>query len=596
MSPPLPPPPAGTGPWIPPVGPSPRPRRESWVTPIVLIGLALAVIVGAVLYAGRTPQAQHVTAVTPFLPTDGHVEILHAGDGSILTYEWAELAGARFLTSGPIEFLSLTVDFETVTSQIWYRTTIRPYRGGAERSFGQELLLSPDDKGLSLYAIAGPRSVLYDDPLLVLPQNLAAGAVWQDSGNARIVRQGALTVVQYTYRAEAAAAPDAGDGCLQVDGTEVLGGQTRTTQSTWCPGQGLVTDGGATARDGFPATADPRTDVRLDGAPSWAGVGGWRARSPELAHGISVAPPMAPNHASTSTFVMADSVSGDLVGFVNSGTLNPAWRAHPGGRILALGQFGTVAVAATSGRELVAYDQYGQYLWRAPTSDLVQTQLVRLDADRLISVSLDGTVSARAIRTGALAWQHKMPVEIRVTPVSDGSMAIVIDNAGRMVALDAADGDLVWTRQLNGAADNATVSEGVVGVSLTLGEWLEGYALDSGDPKWRRYQRESARALYSVSGGLVVATDVGFTKVTTAGGEAWHVTKALEASAVAPGNTLLLGATTSALFVVDLEGKQVSEWPISVNPNASDVWIVPGHSKFLALDSLGWMLFVEAPE
>lgn len=544
------------------------------------------------LAAGQPPQVQHVTAATPYLPPDGHLEILDAGAAGVITYEWAELSGARFLTSGPLEFLTLKLDLDTITKRTWYRATIRPYRAGAERRWGHEYLYSPDDKGLQLYAIAGPRFVLYDDPVLVLPQNLAAGAEWQDSGTARIARDNKIAEVPYTYQGKAEAAADIGTGCLRVEATEVLGGDTRTTRTTWCPGRAIVTDADAKARDGF-GDHSPNADARIVAPTPWSDVTGWKATKPELGNSVSVSSRHPPRFANGSAFTLADSLSGDLVGFVKGPTyLNARWRAHPGGQILATGQFGDVAVVATSKRELVAYDTYGQFLWRQPTNDLVQTDIVRLTADRLITASLDGTITAHDIRTGNVEWTAKLPVEIRVPPVSDGSTVIVVDNAGRMVALGADDGQQLWTRTLTDAADHLTVSGGTVGVILSLGELVEAYSLESGDPQWQVYQRDSPDALHPTTGGFVVVTGVGIRKLTTAGDVAWRGTKDYTSSAAVPGTGWLLVATDTDVDVIDSDGRQLATWPIVTNPAASDLWLVPGYSEFLVMGSIGEMLLV----
>lgn len=560
---------------------------------MLLIGAALALIVGAVVYAGRTPHSVPATAATPYVPPDGHVEILHAGTSGVATYEWAELSGARFLTSGPIEFQSLNLDIQTIQSRTWYRATVRPYKSATPRIWGQELLLSPDDNGFHLFAIGGPQTILYDDPLLVLPQNLTAGAKWQDSGTARIVRNGAIVSVPYTYKAAAAAASDQGSGCLVIDATEVLGGVTGKARTTWCPGRGVVAEGDAKARTDFPTDADPAADIRLAAPDDWQGVSGWQHTEPQLANAVSIQPLLEPGWINSSTFAVSDSISGDMVGFVlGPKYLYPRWRAHPGGKILAQGQFGDIVVVATSRRQLVAYDQYGQYLWRAPTSDVIQTPIVRLDAGNLLTASLDGTVRAHDIRTGHVVWTYKSPVEIRVRPVSDGSTAVVVDNTGNMVALAAKDGSELWTRSLPGAVQSIALSGGVVGVVPTQGARVEGYDLGSGSPQWQILQRDPVQALHPLAGGFAVTTNSGVRCVTAAGTVTWFHQLQAHSSTSTPGASMLIVGTKTTVLVLSADGKTLGEWPIPLDPTTRYRWLVPGYSQILVLESLGRMSLI----
>ncbi|MCH7585131.1 MAG: PQQ-binding-like beta-propeller repeat protein [Acidobacteria bacterium] len=148
--------------------------------------------------------------------------------------------------------------------------------------------------------------------------------------------------------------------------------------------------------------------------------------------------------------------------------------------------------------------------------------VVQFTADRRDGIySLD-------LRTGVQRWRYQTELDVNSVAVS-GGVVIGVGDEGRIWALSARDGTLLWSDDLE---------VGVLGDPLILGDMViigdgdgvvTAYDLDSGDQLW--LDREP-RLVGAIRGGasadgehIYVATDLGeVASINTAGQRAWKIT------------------------------------------------------------------------
>jgi len=231
---------------------------------------------------------------------------------------------------------------------------------------------------------------------------------------------------------------------------------------------------------------------------------------------------------------------------------------------------------AASGRAFVldpagnvtAVSLSGGTAWRtsvrpADVDEPTTTGGVATDGSRVYAATAYGKLVALDADSGGVVWDAKLPEPARGAPTVADGRVFVVTQANNVVALSAGDGAEAWTWRgvpeignlLSSA--NPAVSAGIVVVPFTSGELV---ALDakSGKPVWNDTLARASRN-FAVSGlatiaaspviadGTVYATGVGSRTVALnlkSGARLWDVPFGSAHTPVAAGN---------ALFLVDLD-------------------------------------------
>lgn len=197
------------------------------------------------------------------------------------------------------------------------------------------------------------------------------------------------------------------------------------------------------------------------------------------------------------------------------------------------------------------------------------------DGERAIAASADGKVYAFN-SDGRLLWQNDLGVPLYAPPVACGSNTVVCDREGRVIALAAADGGIVW--QKRDAAYTVEAAPCVHGGDVYLGAW---------DSHLYRYRAEDGALMWKVRGAgsavkpapqyyspadcpVVVVEDKLYAADRAYFLGRWDApTGVLEqtwenVAAIAPagdGRALYLRKTTGALSKVDLLGNELWSTP-----------------------------------
>lgn len=480
--------------FAPPSGsPVAAPRRRSpWPSRIVLALVALALAATGFLGfqpAGRAPASAAYT----LLGADGHRELL-SNPGTpqqVATLEWAHLAGATGVSAGPWQFMREPLPVEEAVKTFWIRTSTTTLVANSPKRTRTEVLRAVTPDGITTAVERDDRYTLAFDPMrLDLPSDIAAGHSWTSTGKLSITQakeDGA--VVPYTYKARAQADP-AGAGCLKVTGTFQFGTSSdHVREQVWCPGRGIVADEqdgvrlAATAS--FPSGVDPRVGLKVRAAGPPARVSdSWTLSTPKVDFPGATAPIVEglPGFVGSS-FLVHNAVGQGVTALSRrDGVIAIAWRTHPGGELTQLAGFGDIAVAATANRTLVAYDSQGQWLWQADLPDVVTGSLLRL-GDLVVAVSVDGTVGAYDLVSGAKAWEYSLPTQIEQPALIVGDGVVVLDASGTFVRLDA-QGRVRWRTQApDGTEGFAMNDQGGIAFG---GSWIWGISAPSGNQLWRQ--------------------------------------------------------------------------------------------------------------
>lgn len=155
---------------------------------------------------------------------------------------------------------------------------------------------------------------------------------------------------------------------------------------------------------------------------------------------------------------------------------------------------GDTLFANFEGDELVALSaDASDELWRFPDDDREEDDDVDLDgiygevatADQIVIVGgYDGSLYALDASDGSIVWSDEVngPI-IGGAAIADG-LAVVGSDDGEVRAYELATGDLVWARDLDGRVwARPVIDEGVVYIGTLAGE-LFALDLEDGRPRW----------------------------------------------------------------------------------------------------------------
>lgn len=561
-----------------------------------------ALIVVSVLVTGAFAVADNPTtpvvggAAASYVPPEGYMEwsvarspdspdIRRVSEHSRSTGFSEVLALPETQAAHALE--ALTTDVRT--TQFWRETT-HVLDGDDQRPLTD--LYAITDDGVALVAgYGGTLGWVYNPPIVQLPPDVAPGVSWSGTGEAM-----PFGIVTYAHEAAALAATrpelvlNAQDrgidvaSCVQIDGVTQLfdeeGALAITLESSelWCQGHGRLATvnviGGVETT--YLATTPRAETVGVNASPKaagWADPSTWVTSDVALtlsdeffgAKPLSVGLADSPRTTASGLVITANTNTADIVALTPQGTeLVRAWYAHPGGDIVTFATVGDVTVVSTGLRRLVAYDGKGHRLWQHEVAELITAPPTPGDDGRVVTVGLDGTVTTFDAVTGAVRWTRSVSADVDQSAVLAKNRVIVIDRAGAMTAFNAGTGDVEWKVETEPAAGLRAFDDLVV-VAGDDG-WLRAFALSNGDTGHSTRYRGALRALLSVDGHIVLATDEAVLALDVASARELWRRDGID-TGISDGTTLIgfRGATAVAL---DGAGGMLATWDVP----ASQLW------------------------
>ncbi len=515
--------------------------------------LAVALVLGSV-QATRDTTATAVSGAAAYLPEDGYRSVTRNGS-SVTVTENARLPSgvAAFSMPGKVssQVMEHHTDLFTENVAMWRQTTTF-YGGEQSQATG---LMALTEAGIVQLAYSSEQlALVFDPPLLVIPNNPHDGQAWTGEGDAAgglidylatttIARKGECwaTTSSLAFKVHATGAPMGS-----------IPGRSRI-----CPGRGLLVGEPAEKPDladtGTQRTAAASELVELSRATELH----LTSRSPigELAMD-AVRLDIAPVSTGDGRLVLADSNTGDLLSSRRDGKqLTVGWRAHPGGTVTSLVAVGDVIVAGTSERDLCAYRADGAWLWCRQLGDLVDRPGVALDRRSVAVLGQDGVLRAIDVLDGMQRWRVR-GVDTVLDPVRVGGRIVVAERDGTLRAWDSHTGKESWT------ADSADVPD----LLTTSGEEIlvAGRLVTRYDTRGERRSQHVVRV--GVNGGAMVGAVTvitgsdGTRAYDRSGDQLWTAPR--WRTVVTDGTGLLAVQESTALLVDPRTGRTLQRWAL----------------------------------
>ena len=534
---------------------------------ILIVAVVVALMV-VPMVVGRPDDGHRASAAMTYVPASGTRVVLQGSDGVDQVDEYYTTVGISITQSGPAAVgYAGTGGLEEFSTTTWVRVTSVTADAQARISDRTTQFYAATASGLELRVAAWTdRFLAFRPGLLVLPSDVRDGQTWTVAGIAT-VGTGSTPSGELPYAAEFTAT--AGDpGCVAVAMSLSVGSgddpTTTTSSTTWCAGRGMTS-----------GSDDTRTLTAVARAPLWQRLG--RAvptqasttgpRGGPTRQDMNGLPPMAitprlpPVVLPGPMLVYANNVGGDLIarGW-SDGTSNARWAAHPGGAITGLIAIGRVVVAATTERTLVAYGDQGEFLWQATLSDAGQVPLASLVGvgSLVVVATLDGEVRAYEAETGSLAWEQRLPNEVRLPMQVTDAGVTVLDQAGNLRTY-AADGTVVHDLSVDPPESFAVAGDLSV-VASRMDGIVRAYRLADNALAWRSPVAGARNAIRPVGDLAVIQRGDDLTALRTADGTlAW--TRPMRVTTSAVRGTTLLVTDRTTLYQLDTSGATVGSWP-----------------------------------
>lgn len=526
----------------------------------------MALLVASTAITGSAAQAS--TGAAALVPADSHRVIYAAPGHTELRYsEWSQVGATGMIQTSLMGFANwankTAVDLFH-TQYVRQRTMAAGADGESTAMYDNMWTLEADglraDIEVSMSAAAFSVSLLVPGRL-DLPANVKPGDTWTSQGTSYDWSNDASAFVPSPFEASfTAAAPAdpllAAQGCISVAMTQTSANSTRT----WCPGLGVVTFTDATGEwaltpDAPPAQVDQPTPF------DWAAASQLSFTSYDLTNGPSLYSVSPPGLVQGGT-VMAQKYTSDVYGIDLTGDAPQiSWNTRPGGTPTAAATLGGITLVANTDRQLVAYAADGRWLWQTTTSDIVVAPPVRMGG-RAIVASLDGSVAAVDLATGATVWTTGLGAAIRVSPVVAGDAILISNQSGGLVCLNA-DGKQSWVADA-GTARSMAVSPGpdpVVVFESTDRVVLCAYSMDDGHEVWHNRIYHDARDMIGLDRVVVVRDNDATLGVDWATGAVLWQYSAERTIAGAGGGSAVLLVGQSDFVLLDANGNQEQAWP-----------------------------------
>lgn len=546
-------------------------------------------LVSATLLTGRPPTGEEHRAAG-LLGTEGsRTRLVNAGDHRMVLAEWSRGLGMQVFESGPESYVMASPDLEELNRTDWARLSL-VWVGEAGAVLDRtDTLFAVTSAGVETRVQAsGDRFRSYRPAELALPASVSAGATWHSAGTV-VDGTGLTPADSRPYRLEASATDSPNPSgapahCLDVTYHEVVGTTEETTQTiTWCPGAGVA--GLSTTQGRFvPAAVAPAWSA---GSPAtaasatWGDPASWTSADVDFARKppMFLTPRTPPGLLPGARVVFANEAGRDLVAVdADDPSPNAAWRAHPGGDITTMATFGSITMAATTTRRLVAYGSDGQFRWETALPEVSQVALTALD-DRTAAVAcVDGTVLLVDIPSGQVSGTFATSGEYRVDPVPAGDRLYLIDQGGRLAALGPG-AEPAWEADAQPAQLLAADARHVV-IADSGDNNVSAFSAADGRPLWTRTVPFSKRAL-AVQGDLVlIRSNASIIALNSDTGEpAWTAPHTTYQWLPGPTQTVLV--ESGRLVVLDANGTIVRTIPSQLRTlDSGTVWVSRGNGRF----------------
>lgn len=573
-----------------------QPGQRRPYGPALWAGLVVVVLLVCTATLGRATTVT-TTGGSGWLPADGYRQRFAGPDG-VETTEWAVDQAISMIGSGPAPFvnwLALTkVDWgHTVLARL---STVRVAPDGQPAGRSDDLFsLGSDGVRAEVESGFDGTARIYVPGRLDLPDTLAAGRSWSSEGTVLVI-DAAGNRTPLGYRADYSAVPAdkslLARACVVVTMREQVGSdQPSTTERTWCRHAGFA--GWATAEGRWQATEPAPAAVTPDVGFDWATADRLDftpRRINVIGAGTTLVTAVSPpGILPDGTAVFANKLNGDVIALRTSVDPPPSvWRSRPGVRNSAAATFGTTTVAVSVNRHLVAYGPDGSWLWDAPLADLSIVTPVRLD-DLVVVATLDGTVTAYDLATGAQRWQQNVGSEVRVAPRVAGRRVLVVDQAGGLSCFDAA-GALVWAKSV-GRVEEFGVTTGadpVVVLPNSDGPRVTGLSLADGRELWRPRHALATKGVIALGDVVVLRAEdesIGIDPAT--GQRLWSWQGARTYAGIGGGERILL-LTSHSVVLLDAHGALVAEWPLEIgDASDSSTWLTAAQGRVLVYGPKG---------
>jgi outer membrane protein assembly factor BamB len=607
-------------------GPAPRARRRLRALPVgIVVGAAAISTVGIAWATGLPPL--RTTSTTRFLPADGSVTrealVNDAGPGVIVS-EHARQRGAQALVTLPSTYAvavitaAETLDIPIEQISVW-RVTSRLVRDGVAADPTTAIYLDSAAGIHHVGAYGGSFPTVYDPPLLTMPADPEVGTTWSGVGDGL-----PGSILTYDSNGEVTAVDD---DCVTIEVSlrlDLDGALLSRADSTeqWCSGSASVS---ATATYTFESTSEDIT-LRLDDTaelpsvvgdpaaapddpPSTSAVDTWGLRDvsrqlvddffgpQDIGGTVGAIPAALPDGRLLVPYSSGD----DVVSYASGGAgLVEQWRAHPGDGVLTLAGVGDLIVTTTTGRRVVAHDAAGVQRWAGRTDDLVLAPAIGTPAGSAVTVGLDGAVTAWDAPTGQTLWVADLVTDADLPAVvvdrleGDPALDHVVlatDRSGTLIALDPADGSVLWE-----TSDTPldVLAPGPDGSVIAVSDDGRVSLLDAttGDRRWRSRIGGFASSAHVIDDLTIVAGDRELVAFDGEGGRVWSSSAVDQAVTVGDTIVALRGETLTAL---DADGEVIETWDIDsdevgtthrLTVGAQGVWIVGSTSSIRLLGAV----------
>jgi outer membrane protein assembly factor BamB len=571
----------------------PGPRRP--FGPALWAGLVVVSLLLLTSILGR-PVGVPTTGGAGWLPADGH-RARFAGTAGVQASEWA-IDKDMELFDGPVSFFRWLVytKVDRRSTQLARLSTVQLAADG--KAIGRsDNLFSIGDGGVRAEVVGGFDAGfrVYLPGRLDLPDGLAAGRSWMSEGTV-LSFDAAGRKVPAGYRAVYSAVATTSPAlrtraCVEVTMVEQIGEVTLApTVRTWCRHTGLSAHADASGEweETGPAASTASADTPFDWATADQLTFTPRKINGDVAAGNTVVDPVAaPGFLPDGTVVFASTVVPDVLALQADTDPPPiAWRTRPGVKNTAVATFGTTTVVAGAQRQLVAYGPAGEWLWEARLPDLAIVTPARL-GDTVVVATLDGSVTAFELASGATSWRQHVASEVRTAPVVAGDRVLVVDQSGTLTCFDAS-GAPQWNVDA-GPVEKFAVSTGpvpVVVVPNSDGPRVAGYSLADGSTLWHLRQFVDAHDVVALDGVVVLRDNdetIGIDPAT--GQRSWTWREERSFAGIGGGNRLLL-LVDGHLVLVDNRGITVKSWPVHVDATGSP-YLVASQGRVLAFSLSG---------
>jgi outer membrane protein assembly factor BamB len=206
------------------------------------------------------------------------------------------------------------------------------------------------------------------------------------------------------------------------------------------------------------------------------------------------------------------------------------WRVNVGSEVLAppVGGSGLVIVQTIDGRLLALERDDGRVRWsfdtQVPVLTLRGTSTPVLSAGVVYAGFANGTVAAIRAENGEPLWQHQVMlpegrseldrmVDVDGTPILSGGILYVVSYQGRLAAVRASDGSLLWEREMSSYLD-LTSGYGQIYV-VDADDVVHAVDQRSAEPEWSQAGlfRRRLTSPVAFSNYLVVADEDGYLHV-----------------------------------------------------------------------------------